>query len=101
MKTITTSELLRLAQIQDPETELYKMSYADISAIKDRIEKAISLTKDDRLFSILMRLKSHVMGCEDWIRYHEVRKIERFSSLDDIASYVKEIEKPGRVTIFV
>jgi hypothetical protein len=101
MKTITTSELLRLAQIQDPESELYKMSYADISAIKDGIEKVINQTKDDRVFSILMRLKSHVMICEDWIRYHEVRKIERFSSLDYIASYVKELEKQGRVTIFV
>ena len=83
------------------ETELYKMSYADISAIKEGIEKVIHLTKDDRLFSILMRLKSHVMVCEDWIRYHEVRKIEKFSSLDEIVSYVQEIEKPGRVPICV
>ena len=101
MKTISTRELLRLAQTDKIETELYKMSYADISAIKEGIENLIHLTKDDRMFSILMRLKSHVMVCEDWIRYHEVRKIEKFSSLDDIVSYVKEIEKPGRVTICV
>lgn len=101
MKTISTRELLRLAQTEDLETKLYKMSYADISAIKESIEKIILLTKDDRLFSILMRLKSHVKACEDWIRYHEVRKIEKFSSLDEIVSYVREIEKPGRVTICV
>jgi len=101
MKTITTHELVKLAKIQDPETELYKMSYGDISAIKDKIEKVIHEEKDDRLFSILMRLKSHVMICEDWIRYTEVRKIEELASLAEIVSYIEKVKSPGRVTICV
>jgi hypothetical protein len=80
MKTITTQELVKLAKIRDPEPELYKMSYADISAIKEKIEKIIHQEKDDRLFSILMRLKSHVMICEDYIRCMEVRRIEKIKS---------------------
>ena len=78
MKTITTQELIKLAKVQDIEPELYKMSFADISAIKEKIEKVIC--EKEEFFSILMRLKSHVMICEDWIRYQEVRKIEKFSS---------------------
>jgi hypothetical protein len=99
MKTITTQELVKLAKIQDIEPELYKMSYGDISAIKEKIEEIIH--EDESLFSILMRLKSHVMICEDWIRCKEVRKIEKFSSLGEILSYVDHAEKSGRVTICV
>ncbi len=99
MKTITTQELVTLAKIQDPEPELYKMSYGDISAIKEKIEKVIH--EDDQFFSILMRLKSHVMICEDWIRSQEVRKIEKLASMQEILSYVEETEKLGRVTICV
>ena len=73
------------------------MSYDDISALKEKIEKVIY--QDDRLFSILMRLKSHIMVCEDWIRYTEVRKIEELTSLAEIVSYIEKAESPGRVTI--
>ncbi len=101
MKMITKQELVKLATVQDPEPELYKMSYADISAIKDTIEKIIHQEKDDRLFSILMKLKSHIMVCEDCIRYTEVRRIEELSSLDEIISYIEKTEQFGRVSICV
>jgi len=101
MKTITTHELLRLAKIQDPEPELYKMSYANILAIKDKIEKVIHEEKDDRFFSILMRLKSHVMIAEDGIRYKEVRRIEKLVSLEEIVSYIEKSERLGGVAICV
>ena len=101
MKTITAQELVKLAKIRDPEPELYKMSYADISAIKEKIEKIIHQEKDDRLFSILMRLKSHVMICEDYIRCMEVRRIEKITSLDEILVYVEAAEKTGKVTVCV
>ena len=101
MKTITTQELVKLAKIQDPEPELYKMSYADISAIKEKIEKITHQEKNDRLFSILMRLKSHVMICEDYIRFMEVRKIEKVTSLDEILVYIEDAEKIGKVTVCV
>ena len=101
MKMITKQELVKLAKMQDPEPELYKLTYGDILAIKDKIETVIRIEKDDRLFSILMKLKSHVMVCEDWIRYTEVRKIEKLSSLDEIVSYIEKTEQLGKVIICV
>ncbi len=101
MKTITTHELLKLAKIQDPDPELYKMSYGDILAIKDKIEKVIHEEKDDRFSSILVRLKSHVIIAEDSIRYNEVRRIEKLASLEEIVSYIEKSEKLGRVAICV
>ena len=97
MKTITIQKLEKLATIPDPETELYKMSYTQILELKRMIEKVVSEQEDDELFSILMRLKSHVMVCEDWIRYNEVRRIEKLSSLDEIIAYLAEAEKKERV----
>ena len=93
MKTITIQKLEKLAAIPDPETELYKLSYAQILELKQMIQKIITEQKDDRLFSMLMRLKSHVMICEDWIRSNEVRRIEKLSSLDEIIAYIAEAEK--------
>ena len=101
MKMITKQELVKLAKMQDPEPELYKMAYGDILAIKEKIETAIRIEKDDRLFSILMKLKSHIMVCEDCIRYTEVRRIEELSSLDEIISYIEKTEQFGRVSICV
>ncbi len=101
MKMITKQELVKLAKMQDPEPELYKMAYGDILAIKEKMETVIRIEKDDRLFSILMKLKSHVMVCEDWIRYTEVRKIEKLSSLDEIVSYIEKTEQLGKVIICV
>ncbi|NIM26134.1 MAG: hypothetical protein GTN97_05550 [Nitrosopumilaceae archaeon] len=82
-----------MATIQEPEPELYKMSYTQILATKNKIEKMVSQGIDDELFSILMRLKSHVMVCEDYIRDTEVRRIEALSSLEEIISYIEDSEK--------
>jgi hypothetical protein len=48
-----------------------------------------------------MKLKSHIMVCEDCIRYTEVRRIEELSSLDEIISYIEKTEQFGRVSICV
>ncbi len=101
MKTITKQELVKLAKLQDPEPELYKMSYTQILAIKNKIEQVIYQKNGEELFSILMRLKSHVMVCEDWIRYTEVRRIEELSSLEEIVSYIAEAERTEEMTICV
>ena len=101
MKMITKQELVKLAKMQDPEPELYKMTYGDILAIKEKIETVIRIEKDDRLISILMKLKSHVMNCEDCIRYTEVRRIDELSNLDEIISYIAKTEQSGRVSICV
>ena len=73
MQTITKQELVKLAKLQDPEPELYKMSYSQIQEIKNKIEQVIYEKNGEELFSILMRLKSHLMVCEDWIRKMGVR----------------------------
>ena len=93
MKTITTHELIRLAKIQDPKLELYKMSYVDILAIKDKIEKAIHEQKDEKFSYVLTGLKSHVIIAEDSVRYNEVRRIEKLASLEEIASYIEKSER--------
>ena len=101
MKTITTHELIRLASSEDPKPELYKMSYVGILLVKDKIEKVIHEKKDNRFSSILMKLQSNVMTCEEEMCYNEVRKIEKLASLDEIASYIEKSEKLGKVVISV
>ena len=76
MKKFTAQELVKFAKIQDIEPELYKLSACEISEIKETIEKVIDQKKDDYIFSILMRLKSHVMVCEDWICLQEKRRMQ-------------------------
>ena len=101
MKTITTRELLKLAQIHDPRSELNKMSYGDISAVYDKLEKTLPLVKDCRLFSILLELKHHILACEKTIRQKELEKIENLGSLQEIISYIKEVEKSEQVMVSV
>ena len=101
MKTITTRQLIRLASSQDPKPDLYKMPYVGILSIKDKIEKIIHEKKDNRFSSILMKLKSNVMTCEEQMRYNEVRKIEKLATLEEIASYIEKSEKLGKVVISV
>jgi len=101
MKTITTRELLKLAQVQDPRSELNKMSYGDISAVNEKLEKTLPLVKDCRLFSILLELKHQILICEKTIRQKELEKIENLGSLQEIISYIKEAEKSERVIVCV
>jgi len=96
---ITKQELVKLAKL--PEPELYKMSYGEIIIIKDKIERLVHEEKDDKLFSILMKLKSRVMIYEDQIRYTEVRKIEKLASLEEIVSYIERSERIGGIPIHV
>ena len=93
MKSITTQELLRLAQVQNPKTELEKMSYAEIFAVKDKLEKIIHLTRDCRLFSILLEFKHSLVICEESKRQSEVKKIQELSSLEEILSYITYTEQ--------
>jgi hypothetical protein len=101
MKSITTQELLRLAQVQNPKTELDKMSYAEISAIEEKLEKIIHLTRDCRLFSILLEFKHNLVIYEESKRQRELEKIKELSSLEEILSYVEHTEKSERVIICV
>jgi len=83
----TKNELINLGKMRDPESELYKMSYWEIEMIKERIEELVHAENDDNLFSILMRLKSHIMLVEDWIREQEIKKTEKLSAFQQITSY--------------
>ena len=101
MKMITKHELIKLAKKQNPELELHKMSYVDILGIKKEIEQLTHATKDYKLSSILIKLKSHVEIAEDKICYTEVRKIEKLGSLEEIVAYIEKIERSERVPIYV
>ena len=93
MKSITTQELLRLAQIPKPQEDLLKMSFAEISAIIERLDKTIHLVKDCKVFSILLEFKHNVVICEKQLRQKELKKIKELSSLEEIVSYIAKIEK--------
>ena len=93
MKSITTQEMLRLTQATDPQSILEKMSYAEITALKEELEKTISLVHDSRLSSILLEFKDHVVICEKQLRQKELERIKSLSTLDEIISYIAEIEK--------
>jgi len=68
------NQLIKLAKMQDPEPELYKMSYSGLEWIKEKIDEIIHEENDDQLFSILMRLKSHIMVVEDWVLEQEIKE---------------------------
>jgi len=92
MKSISTKELLGLAQIPNPKEKLQKMSYLEISEVMDKLNKTINLVRDCRLLSILLQFKHHVVMCEKQLRQKELQKIHRLSSLQEIVSYIAEIE---------
>lgn len=100
MKTITIKELLRLAQTSNPKEELQKMTYSEISAVIDRLDKTIHLVRDCRLFSILLQLKHHVVIREKQLRQRELQKIHSLSSLQEIISYIDQSENK-EMTIYV
>jgi hypothetical protein len=77
------------------------MSYAEISAVQNKLEKIIHLTKDCRLFSILLEFKHNLVICEKSKRQRELKKIKELSSLEEILSYVEHTEKSERVIICV
>jgi len=93
MKSITTQELLQLAQVPNIQEELLKMSYAEISAIIERLDKTIHLVKDRKVFSILLEFKHNVVICEKQLRQKELEKIKELSSLEEIVSYIAQTER--------
>lgn len=93
MKSITTQELLQLAQVPNIQEELLKMSYAEISAIIERLDKTIHLVKDRKVFSILLEFKRNVVICEKQLRQKELEKIKELSSLEEIVSYIAQTER--------
>lgn len=93
MKSITTQELLRLAQVPSPQEKLLKMSYSEISAIIERLDKTIHLVKDCKVFSILLEFKHNVVICEKQLRQKELEKIKELSSLEEIVSYIAQTER--------
>lgn len=101
MELVKKSELIKLAKLQDPEAELYKMTYWDIRKIKDKIEKLAHIGNDDKLFSILMKLKSHIMLTEDWIREEEVSKIKKYSTIAEFVCFINKSKMLGSGKIYV
>ena len=100
MELVKKSELIKLAKMQDPESELYKMTYWDIRKIKDKIEKLVHTENDDRLFSILMKLKSHIMITEDWIREQEISKMKKHSTIEEFTNYINKSKMLGSGRIY-
>jgi len=81
------NQLIKLAKLQDPEPELYKMPYSGLEWIKEKIDEIVHEENDDELFSILMRLKSHIMVAEDWVREQEIKEEEKLPTFFSITSY--------------
>jgi len=81
------NQLIKLAKIQDLEPELYKMPYSGLEWIKEKIDEIIHEENDDQLFSILMRLKSHIMVVEDWVLEQEIKETKKLSTFLPITSY--------------
>ena len=73
--------------MRDPETELYKMSLYEIEFIKRKIVELVFSENDDSLFSTLMRLKSHLMIVEDFVREQEISKSEKICVIPTITCY--------------
>ena len=87
MKVVTKNELVRMGRMRDPETELDKMSSYEIEFIKRKIVELVLSENDDDLFSTLMRLKSHIMIVEDFVREQEKIKAESLSIIPNITCY--------------
>ena len=87
MKIVTKNELVKIGKMRDPETELYEMSSYEIEFIKRKIVELVLSENDDELFSTLMRLKSHIMIVEDFVREKEMRTSEKFCIISKITCY--------------
>ena len=87
MEAITKNELIKFGKMRDPETELYEMSYYEIEDMKRKIVELVLSENDDGLFSILMRLKSHIMIVEDFVRVRELKRAEKLFIDPTISCY--------------
>ena len=101
MELITKTELIKLAKIQDPEPVLYTFSYWDLRKIQDMIKKLIYSEKDDKLFSTLMKLQSHIMIAEDWVREQDIKITQKHESVGECVCYINKSKMLGSGRIYV
>ena len=87
MEIVTKNELVRMGKMRDPETELYEMSSYEIEFIKRKIVELVFSENDDALFSTLMRLRSHIMIVEDYVREKELKKVEKLCIVPNVTCY--------------
>ena len=100
MKPITKTELIKLAKMYDPESELYTFSYWELRKIQDKIKKLVYTENDDKLFSVLMKLQSHIMITEDWIRDQEIKKTQYHENIEEFVSYLNKSKMLGSGRIY-
>ena len=81
------NQLIKLAKMQDPEPELYEIPYSGLEWIKEKIYELVLVENDDQFYSIMMRLMSHIMIVEDWVRAQEIKKTEILCEIPPITSY--------------
>ena len=101
MEMMTKKELIKFAKMQDPESELYKMCYWDVRKIQEKIKKLVYSENDDKLFSILMKLQSHIMIAEDWIREQDIKKTQKHETVDECVCYINKTKMLGSGRIYV
>ena len=101
MELITKNELIKLAKMQNPEPELYTFSYWDLRKIQDMIKKLVYSENDDKLFSTLMKLQSHIMIVEDWVKKHDIKKTQTHETVDECVCYINKSKMIGSGRIFV
>ena len=100
MELITKEELIDLAKMQDPEPELYKISFWDLKKLEEQIKKLVQVKQDDKLFSILMKLQSHIMIVQDWVREQEIKKTQKHESLEEFVCYLNKSKMMGSGKIY-
>ena len=100
MELMTRTEIMDLAKMQDPEPELYKISFWDLKKLEDQIKKLVLVKQDDRLFSILMKLQSHIMIAQDWVREQEIKKTQKHETLEEFVCYLNKSKMMGSGKIY-
>ena len=100
MELMTKTELIKLAKMQDPEPHLYTFSYWDLRRIQEKIKKLVYTERDDKLFSILMKLLSHIMIVEDWVREQDIKKTQKHASIGECVCYINKSKMLGSGRIY-
>ena len=81
------NQIIKLAKMHDPEPVLYEIPYSGLEWMKEKIFELVQVENDDQLYSILMRLMSHIMVVEDYVRAKETKKAEILYKIPTITSY--------------
>lgn len=70
--TLDYNEIKTLSENLSPEGELYKMTGGEIDILNERIHKIVNENiEDKKLFSNMMRLKSHLTLAEEHVKERE------------------------------